>query len=102
VVQISKAGGKDFDEQAYMSALMVMFSIVEQCMLWGGKVENWVIIVDVNRQSLINLSMRVGQRIITSLQEHFPCRLERMFIVHLSTSANLALSVFMNFADSRL
>lgn len=40
---------KNFDEENFMASLNVLLSIVENYLLFPGKVENWVVIIDINK-----------------------------------------------------
>lgn len=74
----------EFLHEDFFNALAHLLIIVEDYMLYSGKVENIVVIVETSYRSLedAKLPFKSLEMLFLLLQNNFPCLLDRMYILH--------------------
>lgn len=68
-------------------------------LLIPGKVENWIMLIDLNDVGMTSLPVKKVQAIVGMTQKHFGGRLFRQFCVNMGFMMRKSSSIFLNFVD---
>lgn len=70
-------------------AISILCAITEDYMIYPGKIESWNIVIDTQELGIARFPMQAFQNMIRTLQDNFPCLLEKLYVLKPSLSVNL-------------
>lgn len=73
---------KKFTGEEILSALVCLFDVLTHNILVGGKIENWILIMETNQLGLFGFPWKAFENIVSCLQNNFVGRLEKMFVLN--------------------
>jgi len=68
-------------------------------LLIPGRVENWIMLIDLNDIGVASLPMKKVKAIVNLMQKHFGGRLFRQLCINMSFMLRKSSSMFLNFVD---
>lgn len=90
---------KTFSIEQYIEATVFLMEFAIKYMMIPGKVENWVSLVEMNRQGLTELPLKSLMKLSAVLQDVYKCRLAHSFIMNPPSSIYYMWRVFSPFID---
>ena len=93
-----------FDLETYNSEdySILLCYILEYCithLMLPGRIENWIIITDLNNKSLSSLPISELKRVIKTLQDNFRCRMIVNYVVNAPRSLKFMWTVIKGFIE---
>lgn len=99
ILNVRKLIDGNYPIEAVQAASAFFCDFVVKKLLVPGRVENWVMIIDLNDVGMTSLPAKKVQAIVGLTQKHFGGRLFRQFIINMSFMMRKASSLFLNFVD---
>ncbi|OMJ95219.1 hypothetical protein SteCoe_1427 [Stentor coeruleus] len=99
---VLNAGNLDLEKYSsedYCNLLCFILEYTVQNLMVPGHVENWIIITDLNKQSLHKLPMNELKSIIKTLQDNFRCRMIVNYIVNAPRTLKFIWTVLKGFIE---
>ena len=89
---------KLFDEKEIIDASVFLFQYIVNNMLIPGQIENWIMILNFEGSSPLNLP-NVVKKIIKTISENFLSRLYKCYVYGMSLLINLMFKIVCNFLE---
>lgn len=99
---VLNAGKLDFTANTiedYCNLLCFILEYTVTCLMMSGHIENWVVITDLNGQSLHNLPISQLKVIIKTLQDNYRCRMIVNYVVNAPKTLKFLWMVLKNFVE---
>jgi hypothetical protein len=88
-----------FKSQDYCDLLCFVLEYCVTHLMIPGKIENWIIITDLNRQGLTSLPLQELKGVIKTLQDNFRCRMIVNYVVNSPRSLKFIWTVVKGFVE---
>jgi len=89
---------KYFEEKEIINAGILLFQFIVNNMLIPGQIENWIMILNFEGSSLLNMP-NVVKKVINTLSENFLSRLYKCYVYGMSFIINLMFKLVCNFLE---
>ena len=89
---------KYFEEKEIINAGILLFQFIVNNMLIPGQIENWIMILNFEGSSLLNIP-NVVKKVINTLSENFLSRLYKCYVYGMSFIINLMFKLVCNFLE---
>jgi len=99
VFNIYKMDLKAFDIQLITEALTFWLEYIVDEFMLPGQVENWVFITNVKGMGLASIAVQSVRKLFSYLQDHYKCRLYRMYLVNASPGVYVPWQLVKKFLD---
>eukprot|EP01017_Pseudomicrothorax_dubius_P009602 TRINITY_DN13296_c0_g1_i5.p1 TRINITY_DN13296_c0_g1~~TRINITY_DN13296_c0_g1_i5.p1 ORF type:complete len:278 (+),score=34.74 TRINITY_DN13296_c0_g1_i5:381-1214(+) len=80
----------------FAKALAVITNMCKKYMFVNGKIENNIVLVDLNQKGLTDIPLTYVKEILDLLNTHFPCMIHNIFIIHSPFSLRASWSIIKN------
>ena len=99
ILNVRKIINGKFSEESLNAVAAFFFTFVEKKFLIPGRVENWIMIIDLNDVGMMNLPMKRIEAVGKMVQRHYAGRLFRQFVINMGFMLRKSSSLFLNFLD---
>lgn len=99
VLNAGKLDLNNYSTENYCLLLCYLLEFTVKNLMLPGHIENWIIITDLNNQSLHNLPMSDIKTIIKTLQDNFRCRMIVNYIVNAPRTLKFMWNIIKKFIE---
>ena len=99
ILNVRRLIESNFETEIIASATAFFCDFVVKKLLIPGRIENWIMIIDLNDVGMTSLPVKKVKSIVGLTQQHFGGRLYRQFCINMSFMMRKSISVFLNFVD---
>mmetsp|Transcript_28954 Transcript_28954/g.38590 ORF Transcript_28954/g.38590 Transcript_28954/m.38590 type:complete len:183 (+) Transcript_28954:369-917(+) len=99
ILNVRKLVDYNYDTDIIAAASAFFCDFIVKKLLVPGRVENWIMIIDLNDIGMTSLPVKKVKSIVDLTQRHFGGRLFRQFCINMSFMMRKSISVFLNFVD---
>lgn len=92
---------KSTPEDGLNAALFVAFYIIDN-LLMPGKVENWLIINDLNNLAIRQIQTKFITNFLKTMQTHIKCRGRRIIVLRVTLGIRMIWNIVSPFVDDRI
>ncbi|CAD8176178.1 unnamed protein product [Paramecium octaurelia] len=89
VLNAYKVNFNEMSLEQYLKGLTYFLQVVVNDMMVPGRVENWVILIDLDYKGMIGLQINALKQVMSYLQNNYRSRLYRMFIFNTTMMLNV-------------
>ena len=99
ILNVRRLIESNFETEIIATATAFFCDFVVKKLLIPGRIENWIMIIDLNDVGMTSLPVKKVKSIVGLTQQHFGGRLYRQFCINMSFMMRKSISVFLNFVD---
>jgi len=99
VFNINLIDPKTVDFDVVTKALTFGLEYIINELMLPGQVENWIFISNVKGMGLASLAVQNVRKLFAYLQDHYKCRLYRMYLINASSTIYIPWSIIKTFLD---
>lgn len=99
ILNVRKIVDVEYPIEVIGQATAFFCDFVVKKLLVPGKIENWIMLIDLKDVGMTSLPVKKVQSIVGLTQKHFGGRLFRQFLVNMGFMMRKSSSIFLNFVD---
>jgi len=99
ILNVRKIVDVQYSIEAINASTAFFCDFIVKKLLIPGRVENWIMLIDLNDVGMTSLPVKKVQAIVGMTQKHFGGRLFRQFCINMGFMMRKSSSIFLNFVD---